>query len=110
MGVAGGEDRPADGRRLRPPARSRRQARMTPDTAPERRALADRLQGAGVLTHPKWRAAVEAVPRELFLQPGFFLPTDDGRWRPVTALGSGPKEWSEVAYRDESLVTQLDRH
>lgn len=83
---------------------------MTPDTAPERRALADRLQGAGVLTHPKWRAAVEAVPRELFLRPGVFLPTDDGRWRPVTALGTGPEEWSEIAYRDESLVTQLDGH
>jgi len=83
---------------------------MTPDTAPERRALADRLQEAGVLTHPKWRAAVEAVPRELFLQPGVFLPTDDGRWRPVSALGTGPYEWSEIAYRDESLVMQLDRH
>ncbi|MGR3938709.1 ATP-grasp peptide maturase system methyltransferase [Streptomyces sp. BRA346] len=83
---------------------------MTPDTAPERHALADRLQEAGVLTHPRWRAAVEAVPRELFLQPGVFLPADDGRWQPVTALGTDPKEWSEIAYRDESLVTQLDGH
>ncbi|MFI0822427.1 ATP-grasp peptide maturase system methyltransferase [Streptomyces sp. NPDC021098] len=83
---------------------------MTPDTAPERSALADRLQGAGVLAHPKWRAAVEAVPRELFLRPGVFLPTDDGRWRPVTTLGSVPEEWSRIAYRDESLVTQLDGH
>ncbi|MGA6157867.1 ATP-grasp peptide maturase system methyltransferase [Stenotrophomonas sp. NPDC087984] len=83
---------------------------MTPDTAPERRALADRLEEAGVLAHPKWRAAVEAVPRELFLRPGVFLPADDGRWRPATALGTDPKEWSEIAYRDESLVTQLDGH
>ncbi|GAA1107167.1 hypothetical protein [Streptomyces javensis] len=74
---------------------------MTPDTAPERRALADRLQEAGVLAHPKWRAAVEAVPRELFLRPGVFLPADDGHWRPATALGTDPKEWSEIAYRDE---------
>ncbi|SEC01312.1 hypothetical protein SAMN04490356_2559 [Streptomyces melanosporofaciens] len=65
---------------------------MTPDTAPERRTLADRLQKAGVLTHPKWRAAIEAVPRELFLQPGVFLPTDGGRWRPVTALGTDPPD------------------
>ncbi|MBI0375331.1 ATP-grasp peptide maturase system methyltransferase [Streptomyces albiflaviniger] len=79
---------------------------MTPDTAPERRALAERLQRAGVLTHPMWRAAVEAVPRELFLRPGVFLPADDGRWRPVTSLG----EWVKIAYRDESLVTQLDGH
>ncbi|MFE9066014.1 ATP-grasp peptide maturase system methyltransferase [Streptomyces violaceusniger] len=83
---------------------------MTPDTAPERRDLADRLQEAGVLTHPRWRAAVEAVPRELFLQPGVFLPADGGHWRPVTALGTNPKEWSKIAYHDESLVTQLDGH
>ncbi|NIY65991.1 ATP-grasp peptide maturase system methyltransferase [Streptomyces malaysiensis] len=79
---------------------------MTPDTAPERRALAERLQKAGVLTHPKWRAAVEAVPRELFLRPGVFLPTDGGRWRPV----ANPEECAKIAYRDESLVTQLDGH
>lgn len=39
-----------------------------------------------------------------------FLPTDGARWRPVTALGTDPKEWSKIAYRDESLVTQLDGH
>ncbi|MEU5271970.1 ATP-grasp peptide maturase system methyltransferase [Streptomyces hygroscopicus] len=83
---------------------------MMPDTATERRALADRLQEAGLLTHPTWRAAVEAVPRELFLQPGVFLPTDGEHWRPVTALGTDPKEWTKIAYRDESLVTQLDGH
>ncbi|MEV5349742.1 ATP-grasp peptide maturase system methyltransferase [Streptomyces achromogenes] len=81
-----------------------------PDTAAERRALADRLEADGDLTSPAWRAAVEAVPRELFLQPGVFLPTDDGRWRPVTALGADPKEWVDIAYSDQSLVTQLDGH
>ena len=62
------------------------------DTAPQRRALADRLETAGILTSPQWRAAVEAVPRELFLNPGVFLPMDGGRWRPVTALGADPAE------------------
>ncbi|MDT0459979.1 ATP-grasp peptide maturase system methyltransferase [Streptomyces sp. DSM 41527] len=80
------------------------------DTAPERRALADRLEKAGVLTTPAWRAAVEAVPRELFLHPGVFLPEEGGRWRPVTALGSDPAEWAEIAYSDRSLTTQLDGH
>jgi protein-L-isoaspartate O-methyltransferase len=79
-------------------------------TAPERRALADRLEKTGALTTPEWRAAVEAVPRELFLKPGVFLPEDGGRWRPVTAVGSGPAEWTRIAYSDQSLTTQLDGH
>ncbi|MFD6342501.1 ATP-grasp peptide maturase system methyltransferase [Streptomyces sp. NPDC060131] len=78
------------------------------DTAPDRRALADRLEKAGVLTTPQWRAAVEAVPRELFLNPGVFLPMDGGRWRPVRAVGANPAEWGRIAYSDQSLTTQLD--
>ncbi|WP_181804957.1 ATP-grasp peptide maturase system methyltransferase [Streptomyces shenzhenensis] len=80
------------------------------DTAPQRRALADRLTRAGILSSPRWRAAVEAVPRELFLNPGVFLPAEGGRWRPVTAAGTDPAEWVRIAYRDESLTTQLDGH
>lgn len=83
---------------------------IRPDTTAERRALADRLEAAGDLCHPAWRAAVEAVPRELFLRPGVFLPTDGGAWRPVTTADCEPGEWVEIAYREESLVTQLDRH
>ncbi|MFD5412790.1 ATP-grasp peptide maturase system methyltransferase [Streptomyces nojiriensis] len=80
----------------------------TSDTASHRRALAERLERAGVLTSPKLRAAVEAVPRELFLNPGVFLPIDGGRWKPVSTVGTVSTEWAEIAYRDESLVTQLD--
>ena len=80
------------------------------DTAPERRALADRLQKARVLTTPEWRAAVEAVPRELFLNPGVLLNVDGDRWRPVTAVGADPVEWTRIAYSDQSLTTQLDGH
>ncbi|MFJ6661327.1 ATP-grasp peptide maturase system methyltransferase [Streptomyces sp. NPDC091377] len=76
----------------------------------ERRALADRLTQAGVLVSPQWRTAVESVPRELFLNPGVFLPAEGGRWRPVTAVGTDPGEWLRIAYRDESLATQLDGH
>ena len=78
------------------------------DTARQRRALADRLAAAGVLVSPRWRAAVEAVPRELFLDPGVFLPAEEDRWRPVTAAGTDPDEWVRIAYRDASLTTQLD--
>ncbi|MFC9298358.1 ATP-grasp peptide maturase system methyltransferase [Streptomyces sp. NPDC057011] len=80
------------------------------DTSPERQALADRLEAAGAIRTPTWRKAVEAVPRELFLNPGVFLPTGDGLWRPVTAAGTDPAEWIKIAYSDASLVTQLDNH
>ncbi|MFB7931605.1 ATP-grasp peptide maturase system methyltransferase [Streptomyces sp. NPDC056039] len=82
-----------------------------PDTAPQRKALADRLTEQGHLSSPAWKAAVEAVPRELFLSSGVFLADEDtGLWRPVTPDGVGPREWVEVAYSDQSLVTQLDGH
>ncbi|NDK26920.1 methyltransferase [Streptomyces sp. TR1341] len=80
------------------------------DTAPQRRALADRLARLGVLVSPRWRAAVEAVPRELFLRPGVFLPAEGGRWQPVMAAGTDSDAWLRIAYRDESLTTQLDGH
>ncbi|MFF8321932.1 ATP-grasp peptide maturase system methyltransferase [Streptomyces bobili] len=79
-----------------------------PDSAPHRRALADRLEAAGVLTSPPWRTAVEAVARELFLHPGVFLPAERGRWRPITMLGTDTQDWLELAYSDQSLATQLD--
>ncbi|CAL9561195.1 Protein-L-isoaspartate O-methyltransferase [Streptomyces sp. enrichment culture] len=83
---------------------------LMPDSAPQRRALADRLEAAGALKDPRLRAAVESVPRELFLNPGVFLPAEGGRWRPVTALGTAPEEWLDIAYSDRSLATQLDGH
>ncbi|WP_183068962.1 ATP-grasp peptide maturase system methyltransferase [Streptomyces sp. gCLA4] len=80
------------------------------DTRRHRRRLAERLKAAGILTDPKLRAAVEATPREEFLTPGIFLPTDSGRWHPVTREASSAAEWAEIAYREESLATQLDGH
>lgn len=79
-----------------------------PESAPHRRALAVRLEAVGVLSNAEWRAAVETVPRELFLQPGVFLPAERGLWRPVTALRVGQEDWLEIAYSDQSLATQLD--
>ncbi|WP_037869421.1 ATP-grasp peptide maturase system methyltransferase [Streptomyces sp. SPB074] len=74
------------------------------DMTSARRALAARLHGAGVLARPEWRRAVEAVPRELFLRPGVFVPGPAGRWTPVPAGRIGPA----LAYSDQSLVTRLD--
>lgn len=76
--------------------------------AAARAGLVADLIEAGHLTDPRLRAAVEAVPRELFLSPGVFLAQDDGRWMPIDPDGVDVKRWAEIAYSDESLVTQLD--
>lgn len=78
------------------------------DTVTERRMLADRLAASGDLRSPEWRAAVEGVPRELFLQHGVFLPDEAGYWHPVPTLGADPAEWVALVHTDQSLVTQLD--
>ncbi|WP_256104262.1 ATP-grasp peptide maturase system methyltransferase [Streptomyces sp. ODS05-4] len=79
------------------------------DSAAERRQLAATLARDGALTSPGMRAAVEAVPRELFLLPGVFL--DEGRaWRPVTASGTDQDTWLGLAYSLDTLTTQLDGH
>jgi methyltransferase of ATP-grasp peptide maturase system len=76
-----------------------------------RRALADNLQQSGNLRSPRWRQAVEQVPRHLFV-PAFFRWTDGPGgitlWAPVSK-DQDPEQWLELAYRDETLVTQLDR-
>jgi methyltransferase of ATP-grasp peptide maturase system len=80
----------------------------TPDSSAARRALAERLHSRGELRTQAFRAAVESVPRERFLGPGVFLPTGDSRWEPVTPDRIGPAAWTDLAYSDQSLVTQLD--
>ncbi|MFC5750407.1 ATP-grasp peptide maturase system methyltransferase [Actinomadura rugatobispora] len=77
-----------------------------------RHALADELQRVGELHSPQWRRAVERVPRHLFV-PEFFRWTDGPNgvtlWAPVSG-DHDPDRWLELAYRDETWVTQLDRH
>ncbi|MDF3292206.1 ATP-grasp peptide maturase system methyltransferase [Streptomyces silvisoli] len=72
-----------------------------------RQRLADDLAAGGHLRGQRWRRAVEAVPRHVFLRGGFFeqvpgsVPT---AWRPVLPDSPG---WLERCYADESLVTQI---
>ncbi|MEO3973434.1 ATP-grasp peptide maturase system methyltransferase [Streptomyces sp. CAU 1734] len=73
---------------------------MTTDTAHLRRRLAARFG-------PEWRAAVEAVPRELFLGADVFRP-EEGRWNPVRRAETGEETWSALAYSDTTWVTQVD--
>ncbi|MFC4328483.1 ATP-grasp peptide maturase system methyltransferase [Streptomyces andamanensis] len=77
-----------------------------------RQAMAKDLTEVGALADPAWRAAVENVPRHVFV-PGFYLPADarDGQgltaWEPVTAeLDYG--RWLTAAYSDTTLITQFD--
>lgn len=79
------------------------------DSRAERCRMAALLASKGALTSLWLREAVETVAREQFLHPGVFL--DEGRtWRPVTALGTDHNEWLKIAYRADTLTTQLDGH
>ena len=74
--------------------------------------LADELAADGSLLTAQWRAAVQDVPRHLFL-PCFFTaePTPDGSTS-YTPVGRTPDtgKWLDLAYRNTTWVTQLDGH
>lgn len=72
-----------------------------------RHDLADALARGGQLTDPAWRAAVEAVPRELFLGEAVFRP-NGSRWEPVHRDEVGDEEWLRRAYANTTWVTQVD--
>ncbi len=77
-----------------------------------RRRLAERLEKAGALRSPQWRAAVETVPREVFLGHRVYERVENGGptlWRPWEWEALTAAEWLALAYQDETLVTQLDR-
>ncbi|MEV7778824.1 ATP-grasp peptide maturase system methyltransferase [Kitasatospora sp. NPDC088351] len=80
---------------------------MTSTAADLRAALVRRLTADEGLTDPYWRAAAEAVPREIFVgdyfreTPGSF-PTF---YQPVREDGEG---WLEAIYTNQTLITQLD--
>jgi methyltransferase of ATP-grasp peptide maturase system len=78
---------------------------------PLRLALAGRLADEGLLTDPRWRRAVEAVPRHLFV-PGFYAETSRRShgltiWEPVTEALDRDR-WLRAAYSDATLITQFD--
>lgn len=88
---------------------------MTPDQIEEtaaqlRRGLAANLAEGGNLRSRRWRSAVEAVPRHEFVPQFLRLVegTSPTEWEPISLDRSGAHRWLELAYADESLVTQLD--
>ncbi|SCK44460.1 Protein-L-isoaspartate carboxylmethyltransferase [Streptomyces sp. WMMB 322] len=72
-----------------------------------RQDLVDELRAQGRLTDPAWQAAVEAVPREVFLGDAVFRP-DGTQWRPVCREEFDEEDWLRMVYADTTWVTQVD--
>lgn len=84
---------------------------MSMTAAERRRALADEIAAAGSLRSPAWRSAVEAVPREAFLGRRIYrMSAGPGptKWEPCTPEQSGPDGWLDLAYANETWITQFD--
>lgn len=89
---------------------------MSPDEVAKdasglRHQLAERLELDGHIRTPRWRAAVEDVPRHEFVRDFFNrvdAPNSPTLWDPTSAERSSPERWLELAYKDASHVTQLD--
>ncbi|SDI60285.1 methyltransferase, ATP-grasp peptide maturase system, partial [Sinosporangium album] len=82
------------------------------ESAPLRLALAHKLNEDGALTNLRWREAVEAVPRELFLGEAVYQSTaGDERgtaWRPLRRREMEDAGWLRLAYDDVTWVTQVE--
>ncbi|MCX9191356.1 hypothetical protein C3Y87_08000 [Carbonactinospora thermoautotrophica] len=80
------------------------------DVAERLARLAEELAKDGSLRTEPWRAALLAVPRHVFV-PRFYLPRNGPRgteWVPVTPATHDEDERLDLAYRNETLVTQID--
>ncbi len=73
------------------------------DWADRAASLADELVDAGKLTSPTWRAAVEAVPRHLFV-PVFYVQREGSM---VAVEPTSGREWLERVYSNSALVTKI---
>lgn len=63
--------------------------------------LAGAVAAEGVLRNSAWRAALEAIPRHVFV-PRFYDQRPDGTWAETTSEDDG---WLAAVYRNEPLVT-----
>ncbi|GAA2850751.1 methyltransferase domain-containing protein [Streptosporangium fragile] len=69
-----------------------------------RHMLADTVESAG------WRAALEGVPRELFVGDAAYLRdvVRGDLWTPIRRADVGEDDWLALVYTDETWVTQVD--
>ncbi|MDX2826972.1 methyltransferase domain-containing protein, partial [Streptomyces ipomoeae] len=76
---------------------------MTADPAQLRRSLAAAIP----VEDPAWRDALEAIPREIFLDDTVFRLSGT-QWEPVHRHTIGDDEWLRLVYQDTTWVTQID--
>jgi len=73
-------------------------------------ALAEALAGSGHLRSPRWRAALLAVRRHVFV-PRFWRDEEPGafpaRWRMIDNATADHDEWLAAVYSDHSLPIEL---
>jgi methyltransferase of ATP-grasp peptide maturase system len=67
-----------------------------------RRELADTVGS------PDWRAALDAVPREVFVGDAVYGSDEEMRWVPVHRSETSQEEWLALVYTDETWVTQIN--
>lgn len=76
-----------------------------------RHRLVEKLVKEGRVTRADVRRAAENVPREVFLGEAVYRPSPPPgvtEWTPVRRDRMPADAWLELAYRDETWVTQLD--
>ncbi|SDL72650.1 methyltransferase, ATP-grasp peptide maturase system [Nonomuraea maritima] len=61
---------------------------------------------AGQIGSPRWRAALESVPREVFVGDHVFRD-DTAEWVPMHRSQMSSEDWLALVYSDRSLVTQV---
>jgi methyltransferase of ATP-grasp peptide maturase system len=77
------------------------------DWAPRAHRLAEDLVAAGKLTDPQWQAAVEAVPRHVFV-PRYHQQDPTGAWHESdTSTPTGKQDWLDKVYSNSVLITAL---
>ncbi|MBT2466544.1 ATP-grasp peptide maturase system methyltransferase [Streptomyces sp. ISL-66] len=85
---------------------------MTNETAAAlRHRLVEQLVADGVLHDPEVRRAAETVPRELFLGPAIYKPSNPPGvtvWTPTRRDDTSTDEWLRLTYQDQTWVTQID--
>ncbi|MEU8247635.1 ATP-grasp peptide maturase system methyltransferase [Nonomuraea sp. NPDC048916] len=57
---------------------------------------------------PDWQAALEAVPRELFVGDAVYRDDAGLGWVPVHRSQMSPEDWLALVYTDETWVTQVN--